>query len=195
MKRLFLFLSGLLLIKGSLMAQYAFAKPIHMAGLVKNDSVFSTHTGYLKSDTIPAEVFKMKGLKVLSISGSDCDYIDTVRNCWMIRAIPAEIKNLTHLKSLSLTLNAIRTIPAEISALKALKYLDLTDNAGLTDITNIAALENLEELSVYGCNLHAIPEEFGKLKKLRVLGLTGNQLSQIEKDKIKKLLPNCTIYF
>ena len=195
MKYPFLLLITSLYLSCSLNAQAAFTKPIHMEGLVKNDTVFSTHTGYLKSDTIPAYVFDMKRLKVLSISGSDCDYVDTVKNCWMIRAIPTEIKNLKYLKSLSLTINAIRSIPTEISALTELKYLDLTDNPGLSDISNVAGLKNLEELSLYGCNIEKIPTELGSLKKLRVLGLAGNHLSPGEKDKVKKLLPGCTIYF
>lgn len=138
---------------------------------------------------------KVEHLKVLSISGSDCDYVDTVKKCWMIRAIPAEIKNLKHLKSLSLTINAIRSVPVEISALTELKYLDLTDNPGLSDISNVATLKNLEELSLYGCNIEEIPAELGSLKKLKVLGLAGNHLSPSEKDKVLKLLPGCTIYF
>ncbi len=195
MKRHYYILPILLLITGSLCAQYAFTKPIHVEGLVQNDSVFSTNARYLQSDSIPAYVLKLTKLKVLSINGDDCDVANPERKCWMIHHIPADIKNLTSLKSLALTLNAIDSIPAEIAALKNLKYLDLTDNPGLSNIDNIATLKSLEEISLYGCSIKRIPDSFAGLKKLRVLGLTGNHFSKTEQDRVTKLLPDCKIYF
>ena len=185
----------LLFTSTSIHAQYAFTKPIHVEGLVQNDSVFSTNARYLESDSIPDYVLKLTKLKVLSINGDDCDVANPERKCWMIHSIPAEIKNLTRLKSLALTLNAIDSVPAEIAALKNLKYLDLTDNPGLSNIDNIATLKNLEEISLYGCNIKRIPDSFADLKKLRVLGLSRNHLSKIEQDRATKLLPGCKIYF
>jgi len=43
--------------------------------------------------------------------------------------------------------------------------------------------------------LTSFPTELGKLKKLSTLDLKGNPIKKSEKQKIKKLLPNCQIPF
>ena len=124
----------------------------------------------------------------------DCDYGDRT-NCWMIKEIPSDIKNLKKLMTLSLTLNAITTIPNELSNLKNLTLIDLTDNAGLTNINSLTKLPNLQYLYLYGCGLTKLPDNIGDFKNLKELGLVGNHLDKAEQTRIKKALPNCVIKF
>jgi hypothetical protein len=140
---------------------------------------FSTTTKILKSSIIPDSVFEMTQLEYLTISGMDCDYGDNT-NCWMINQIPASIKNLQELKSLSLTLNSIKSIPIELTELKKLKAIDLTDNSGLSEIEPLTKLEGLEYLWLYGCGLTKLPNDIGNLKNLKQLGLVGNNLDKQE---------------
>ncbi len=155
----------------------------------------------MKSNVIPDSVFTMTNLKSLAITGMDCDLkkIDEkgndVTECWALREIPTSIKNLNELEYLQLNINAIQSIPREIENLKKLKVLDLTDNPGLRDIDNVILLENsLEELYLYGCDLNYSPQLI-KFKKLKKLGLAGNNLNEMEIAKIKKALTGCDITF
>ncbi len=157
-------------------------------------NTFSTSTKILKSNIIPDSIFNKTHIEYLTISGMDCDYGDKL-NCWMIKEIPAKIKNLKELKSLSLTVNAIISIPNELTSLKKLNTIDLTDNSGLRQIDNLTKIETLEYLWLYGCGLTNLPNNIGNLKKLKQLGLVGNNLDIQEKVRIKNALPNCKIDF
>jgi Leucine-rich repeat (LRR) protein len=164
-------------------------------GRIHNTSKnYSTSTKDLKSNLIPDTVFLIENLENLSITGMDCDYGDHT-TCWMIAEIPTAIKNLKALKSLSLTVNAIRSIPIELTELKQLTIIDLTDNPRLSNIENIEKIERLEFLYLYGCGLTKLPNEIGRLKNLKQIGLVGNNLSKDEIERIKKALPNCIIIF
>ena len=164
-------------------------------------TIYYSSTAQLKSRYIPDSVFQMTNLRHLSIQGMDCDYrqVDEkgndITNCWMIIEIPPQIKNLKYLETLQLNVNAINKIPFELTELKNLKSLDLTDNSELSDIDNVVNLEKLEILCLNGCNISRMPEKIGQLEKLKSLGLAGNNISETEKERIKRALPNCEIYF
>jgi Leucine-rich repeat (LRR) protein len=161
---------------------------------VNGDTTYSTSTQELKNNKIPDSIFQMTNLLHLSITGMDCDYGDRA-NCWMIKEIPNEIKNLKKLTTLRLTLNSVSTIPNGLTELNNLTLIDLTDNAGLNNIDNLAKLQNLEYLYLNGCGLTKLPDNIGDLKYLKKLGLVGNHLDNRERARIKKALPNCIIVF
>lgn len=167
---------------------------IYSADNVHSDTTYTASTQQLKSDKIPDSVFQMTELRHLSINGMDCDYGDRT-NCWKIKEIPSNIKNLKNLTTLRLTLNAIATIPSELSYLNNLTLIDLTDNAGLANINSLTKLPNLQYLYLYGCGLTKLPDNIIELKNLKELGLVGNNLDKTEQARIKKALPNCVIKF
>lgn len=115
--------------------------------------------------------------------------------CWALKAIPIDISKLRNLEILELRVNSIQRVPIEIKALTKLKTLDLTDNPGLEEIENVVELHNLEELILYGCYLTKLPAAIGRLKKLRLLALTGNNIEAGELERLRKILPNCDIKF
>ena len=160
----------------------------------KGDTTYSTSTRQLKSNKIPDSVFQMIDLRHLSINGMDCDNGDTT-NCWRIKEIPIEIKNLVKLTTLRLPVNAVSTIPAGLTELKNVRLIDLTDNAGLNNVDNLTRLQSLEYLYLYGCGLTKLPDKLGDLKNLKELGLVGNNLDNTERTRIRKALPNCIIRF
>lgn len=158
------------------------------------DTIYQTTTRELKTDKIPDSVFYMQNLTRLSIAGMDCDYGNHT-DCWTLKEIPSLIKNLSALKSISFTLNAISKLPEELSALKHLKSIDLTDNAGLTVFDNLTKLDSLESLSLIGCGLSKMPADIGKMKQLKELSLQGNHIDSLERIRIKMALPNCKVEF
>lgn len=158
------------------------------------DTAYATSTLELKSEKIPDSVFRLSKLQHLSINGMDCDYGDRA-NCWMIKEIPTEIKNLKNLITLRLTLNAISTIPNELAELNKLELVDLTDNSGLTNVDVLTKLHNLQYLYLFGCGLTKLPDNINELKNLKELGLVGNHIEIAEQARIKKALPKCDIKF
>ncbi|MBG9378813.1 hypothetical protein I5907_21450 [Panacibacter sp. DH6] len=167
---------------------------LYSADNVYSDTTYTASTQQLKSDKIPDSVFQMTELRHLSINGMDCDYGDRT-NCWMIKEIPSDIKNLKNLTTLRLTLNAITTIPNELTELTNLTLIDLTDNSVLTEINRLTKLHNLQYLYLYGCGLTKLPDNIGDLINLKELGLVGNHLDKAEQTRIKKALPKCNIKF
>ena len=163
--------------------------------------LFISSTKELKTNHIPDSIFNMTDLTVLYLAGSDCDLgitnddsKDTI-GCWMIKEIPKKIGNLKKLIELTLSLNAIKEIPEEIKQLKSLKILDLTDNTGITNIDNITSLTTLQTLNLFGCGLTSLPKNIGNLKRLKQLGLTGNNISEKELKRLQQELPNCDIIY
>ncbi|HEY8935354.1 MAG TPA: leucine-rich repeat domain-containing protein [Cyclobacteriaceae bacterium] len=176
-------------------------KELSTVGDTDTTTIYSIATQDIQTNEIPKKVFEMGSLRKLTIIGMDCDYIQVdekgndITKCWAIREIPKEIKKLKKLETLELRVNSIQTLPKEIRELKNLKTLDLTDNPGLSNIDNVIELENLEELVLFGCYLTKLPADIGQLKKLRYLGLTGNNIELTEQGRIKKVLPTCDIKF
>jgi Leucine-rich repeat (LRR) protein len=158
------------------------------------ETTYSTTTQQLKSNAIPDSVFNITTLKQLTIIGMDCDYGDNTQ-CWGISEIPLAIKNLKHLTTLRLNVNAISKIPIELTELRELKTLDLSDNVALSAADNVEKITSLEYLSLDGCNLIKLPDGIGNLKSLKQLGLVGNRIDQQEQTRIRKALPNCNVRF
>ncbi|TMW62297.1 hypothetical protein Poli38472_009790 [Pythium oligandrum] len=116
-----------------------------------------------------------------------------------LKKVPAEVLELTQLRSLDLSQNRLEEIPAELNAFASLKTLKLVSNAlttlpdlsGLTALTTLvldgnsieslpnALPPNLTKLSLKGNKLSAIPQTITSLSQLKELDLSENQLSEI----------------
>ncbi|MGE8712328.1 leucine-rich repeat domain-containing protein, partial [Leptospira interrogans] len=59
----------------------------------------------------------------------------------------------------------------------------------------IGQLKNLYNLGLGTNQLTTLPKEIGQLKKLQWLLLSVNPILPQEKERIRKLLPNCEIRF
>jgi Leucine-rich repeat (LRR) protein len=79
--------------------------------------------------------------------------------------------------------------------LQSLKWLDLQNNQITSVPDSIGQLQKLEYLYLHNNQLTALPDSIGQLQSLKRLDLDNNQLSKNEQQRIKKLLPNCEIYF
>jgi len=138
----------------------------------------------------PQGPFQKPNLTSLEIFGDSIDNI------------PAEIKELKYLKTLSISTKALKVFPNclfEIPSLKILKLkngilesfssepprrcqivnLQLTNNL-IAEIPHwFGDLNSLKELDLAGNNLQELPLQFAKLKALNRLNLDRNQLQEV----------------
>ena len=133
--------------------------------------------------TVPKQIGNLKNLTYLSL------------NYNQLASLPKEIGNLESLTYLSLNENQFATLPKEIGNLESLTYLSLNKNQLATLPKQIGNLVNLTELNLHENQLTTLPEEIKLLKNLTRLSLYGNNFSEEEKERIKKMLPNCEIEF
>jgi hypothetical protein len=167
-----------------------FRKNRSPAAEIQRQTYYET-TEHLRSNHIPGEVFRMNDLRVLSITGMDCDYAGGPP-CFALTEVPDSISRFQNLEELDLPVNAISSLPSGMRQLKKLRILNLADNPGLNITEGILPLQ-LEELYLYGCNQSALPEDITRLKQLKKLGLTGNNIPPSEITMLKKALPACDI--
>ncbi len=62
-------------------------------------------------------------------------------------------------------------------------------------VGNWKELLSLQRLYLHNNQLTSLPAEIGKLVSLQTLYLDNNPISKAEQKRIKKLLPNCEVYF
>jgi Leucine-rich repeat (LRR) protein len=161
---------------------------------------YSAYTIEFDCKGIPDSVYEMRNLKTLTITGQDCDYTKFDKNgneiveCCFLDSISPKIGNFKKLEELNLPLSAINSLPSTIVNCKKLREINLTDGI-ISNIDNIVYLENLEELILFGCHIEKLPLEIGKLRKLKYLGLSGNNIDKNEIMRIKKAIPNCEIIY
>jgi GTPase SAR1 family protein len=146
---------------------------------------------------IPAEVFRLKQLQVLSLRNNHLmsvpDAIAYLQNLTMLdlrynhfENIPDAITQLQNLRVLSLSNNNLTAMPDAIAQLQNLTVLDLSHNE-LTAIPDaIAQLQNLTVLDLSCNRLVAVPDTMVQLRDLTDLHLRGNRLT-IVPDTIAQL--------
>ncbi|EJP06052.1 leucine-rich repeat domain-containing protein [Leptospira interrogans] len=105
------------------------------------------------------------------------------------------LQNPLDVRVLILSEQKLTTLPKEIEQLKNLQTLFLSNNQLTILPQEIGKLKNLLWLSLVYNQLTTLPNEIEQLKNLQTLNLWNNQFSSQEKEKIRKLLPKCQIYF
>jgi len=125
---------------------------------------------YLGFPTIklPESIFKLKKLKKLKLYGDRLDL-----------PIPNLFSSFSELTHLELRLSPLNggVIPESIFSLSKLQVLDLSWNSNIAELSpKIGNLVNLEELNLY-LKMLTLPSDFGNLKKLKKLTLSGDALT------------------
>jgi len=102
-----------------------------------------------------------------------------------IRTLPAEMVNLTELKTLNLADNSIGLgpqPPTVIGYLRSLESLDLSGNRIEVLSRSIPGLSNLRVLDLTSNELLLLPAEFANLGNLETLKLGGNRLTSLPRE-------------
>ncbi len=103
-------------------------------------------------------------------------WIDGLR---VLKALPAEIGQLTCLQHLDLRLNGLEVLPAEIGQLARLQHLDLSCNELEMLPAEIGQLTCLQHLALSGNRLETLPAAIGQLTCLQHLALCHNRLETL----------------
>ena len=111
------------------------------------------------------------------------------------KSFPKVLAKLKTLDEISLSSNQLTSVGAEIGQLKNLRILIMNFNQLKSLPKEIGQLTNLLYLELGRNQLTTLPEEIKYLNKLQELHIENNKISEIEKKRIQKLLPNCVIHF
>lgn len=102
---------------------------------------------------------------------------------------------LKKLETLYLYSNKVKSISTETKFLGNLKELLIFDNEIESISDNIADLKNLEKLEIWDNPIKSISPKIAELTNLKSIRLDDDFLTQTDKDKLKKWLPNCEINY
>lgn len=112
--------------------------------------------------TLPAELFKLDGLKVLYLFDNE------------LSEIPEELVGLTNLEVLHLSDNRITQLPDSICRLRNLRELCLHNNRITSIPDSVGHLENLRMLCVFNNQISDLPTSLTTLPDLQEIFLSGN---------------------
>lgn len=137
-----------------------------------------------KLEMFPSDVFCLNSsLRALALPNND------------VQILPASIDSLRKLQLLWLDHNSLDSIPDEVGNIKFLIRLTLRGNNLQTVPSTLSKLKNLKVLWLDSNRISSLPEELGQLT-LDTLTLSGNPLSEQEKQRIRAFMPAKTnIYF
>jgi len=106
-----------------------------------------------------------------------------------LKDLPASLSGVKTLLELDISYNQFSDLPAHLSGLTQLKYLDLSHNQFKTLPAVVLSLPNLERLDLRYNQITDLPDEIQQLKKLDAVYLFGNQFSEANRQKFRRLLP------
>lgn len=138
---------------------------------------------------LPPEITQLKNLEILWLDNNPKLNIEA--ECQNLKAIPK-------LRALVLSKIRMDTLPACIAGIKELSILDLSENPDLNMVQVFEVLETLPEitvLSITGCNISFLPPNAAKVKSLKKIFLMNNPISNTDKEKMTKMLPNINLEF
>lgn len=96
-----------------------------------------------------------------------------------LTSLPAEIGDLTEIRTLILRNNALRELPASMGKLTQLEWLDLGHNSLTALPTFVCQLSQLQYLILEYNQLRKVPGEIGQLLQLECLFLNSNRIEEL----------------
>jgi Leucine-rich repeat (LRR) protein len=111
------------------------------------------------------------------------------------KTFPDVLTNLVQLQEISLSSNELAQVTSKVGRLRNLRILIMNNNKLKELPKEIGMLEDLLYLELGNNKLTTLPFTISNLKHLQELHIERNPLNDIERAKIKKLLPKCVIHF
>lgn len=136
-----------------------------------------------KLKEFPKEILAFKNLRVLILAKNK------------LSDLPFELAQLSYLEKVSISKNDFETFPLVLTELTNLQKLYLDQNQITAIPHDINKLIKLEVLDMWSNELYIVPESISELQNLRIFDVRVIQMTQVEQDRIKALLPNTKVYF
>ena len=149
----------------------------------EKEKVFSIDIGDQGTKKLPKKIGFFPNIVSFNLMGNE------------FKSFPKVLTELKTLDEIILSTNKLENVSSEIGNLKNLRILIMNNNQLMTLPKEIGELTNLLYLEIGNNQLKSLPEEIKYLTSLQELHIERNNLSEIEKKRIKKLLPNCVIHF
>jgi len=134
--------------------------------------------------TLPGEVNTLENMKTLHASRCGIQRVPALSSLSKLAVLSLDKNDLEtvaalpmSLTRLSLASNHIATFPTALASLVAVAELDLSSNR-LESLTGIGGMTGLVSLTLDGNCLCELPEEAGRLLKLRQISLKNNRFSK-----------------
>ncbi|MCJ1399608.1 hypothetical protein MMC11_002810 [Xylographa trunciseda] len=117
------------------------------------------------------------------------EFIDLHGN--RVTTIPPVFSSLLRLTTLNLSRNRITCDAISVlSNIHGLRELRIAENALQGQIPDcICKMENLEILDIHENAVSSLPKNFGRLKKLKVLDISGNKFTLLPIEELVQILP------
>ena len=138
---------------------------------------------YCQIKSLPTEISELKELNILVLDDNK------------LAELPKAIMDLPNLERLYVEANNLSSLPAEIGNFKKIRIIDLSGNDINSLPPEIGKLSSLRAFFLESNKLNVLPNEVRYLTNLLELDIGYNEFLPEEKQKIKKLLPNCEIKF
>jgi hypothetical protein len=148
----------------------------------EKQKVLSIDIGKLSIKKLPKEIGTLPNIVSFNLMGNE------------FKSFPKVLTELQTLDEISLSTNKLENVSSEIGNLKNLRILIMNNNQLTSLPKEIGELTNLLYLELGNNKLKSLPEEIKYLTSLQELHIERNRLSETEKKRIKKLLPNCVIH-
>jgi Leucine-rich repeat (LRR) protein len=133
---------------------------VRFAPSLKSFTVSNTASSLI----LPSEFFNMTGLSTLSLV-----------NCGL-ETLSEDIVKLTQLTQLTLDQNQLMTLPPTLGKMSSLTSLSIGANPRLFSLDALNGLSSLTILRAWSCLIDHLPTN---ISKLRVIDMTGNQLTSL----------------
>lgn len=147
------------------------------------DTLSTLSFDFFECTSLPDRIFSAKRLKKLKILATELEYLSP------------KINKFKDLEELTMSKSKIKTLPLEVFDLENLRYLAIAGGCLESIPRQIGLLRNLETLWLGQNNLHSLPKEIVHLKKLKYLNISNNPISEEQRNRIRRILPNCEIKF
>jgi len=177
------------------------------AAMATPDQVEELDLYYRRLSSFPPQILRLRNLKRLTLRTCRVGELPiTIASLTGLTALDMGetsltnltpgVGSLTNLSRLWLNDNALASLPGELGALQHLEYLNCDRNQLSRLPEQTGSLRALKWLRLNNNQLHAMPDDLsGLAQNLKTLYLMGNPIPDEERTRIRKALPNCTVYF
>ncbi len=106
-----------------------------------------------------------------------------------LQDLPPTLSQIKTLQELDISYNLFSDLPAHLSNLSQLKFLDLSHNQFKSLPAVVLSFPDLERLDLRYNQITDLPDDIQKLSKLDAVYLFGNDFSEANRQKFRRLLP------